>query len=216
MNPQYDFRNNIALVTGAGKGMGLATPTAFAESGPPLRSRTSTKLRSSRSATSSSLRVIRRLPCAATSPTRRMSPPWCRRPSASFGRLDAASKRRRCPKSRDRRGRRERRKVRPVQRDQPSWRVGLHEARAPSDAGRARVQSSTAPHCVVSWATRRMAYRRCAGGGFQAVEVRAGTWYGLRRSWPLGSRAEPPALPSWSGGRTVAGASRASNDVGVR
>jgi NAD(P)-dependent dehydrogenase (short-subunit alcohol dehydrogenase family) len=50
MNPQYDFRNNIALVTGAGKGMGLATPTAFAESGPPLRSRTSTKLRSSRSA----------------------------------------------------------------------------------------------------------------------------------------------------------------------
>jgi NAD(P)-dependent dehydrogenase (short-subunit alcohol dehydrogenase family) len=32
MNPQYDFRNNIALVTGAGKGMGLATPTAFAES----------------------------------------------------------------------------------------------------------------------------------------------------------------------------------------
>jgi hypothetical protein len=26
-------------------------------------------------------------------------------------------------------------------------------------------------------------------------EVRAGTWYGLRRSWPLGSRAEPTALP---------------------
>ena len=33
MNPTYDFRDQVALVTGAASGMGLATATAFAESG---------------------------------------------------------------------------------------------------------------------------------------------------------------------------------------
>ena len=33
MNPQYDFTGKVALVTGAGKGMGLATANAFAASG---------------------------------------------------------------------------------------------------------------------------------------------------------------------------------------
>ena len=33
MNPTYDFRGQVALITGAGAGMGLATAKAFAESG---------------------------------------------------------------------------------------------------------------------------------------------------------------------------------------
>ena len=33
MNPSYDFTNQVALVTGAGSGMGLATARAFAQSG---------------------------------------------------------------------------------------------------------------------------------------------------------------------------------------
>jgi NAD(P)-dependent dehydrogenase (short-subunit alcohol dehydrogenase family) len=33
MNPAYDFRDQVALVTGAASGIGLSTATAFAESG---------------------------------------------------------------------------------------------------------------------------------------------------------------------------------------
>jgi len=33
MNPIYDFRGKVALVTGAASGMGLATARAFAEAG---------------------------------------------------------------------------------------------------------------------------------------------------------------------------------------
>ena len=33
MNPVYDFKGEVALVTGASSGMGLATARAFAASG---------------------------------------------------------------------------------------------------------------------------------------------------------------------------------------
>jgi len=33
MNPVYDFRGQVALVTGASSGMGLSTARAFAEAG---------------------------------------------------------------------------------------------------------------------------------------------------------------------------------------
>src|SRR3954467_10031897 len=33
MSPTYDFKGQVALVTGAGSGMGLATAKAFAEAG---------------------------------------------------------------------------------------------------------------------------------------------------------------------------------------
>jgi NAD(P)-dependent dehydrogenase (short-subunit alcohol dehydrogenase family) len=32
-NPTYDFKDQVALVTGAGSGMGLVTAQAFAEAG---------------------------------------------------------------------------------------------------------------------------------------------------------------------------------------
>jgi NAD(P)-dependent dehydrogenase (short-subunit alcohol dehydrogenase family) len=34
MNPTYDFHDCVALITGAGSGMGLATAQAFAEAAP--------------------------------------------------------------------------------------------------------------------------------------------------------------------------------------
>jgi hypothetical protein len=36
MNPIYNFKGHVALVTGAAKGMGLATARMFADPDPPL------------------------------------------------------------------------------------------------------------------------------------------------------------------------------------
>jgi NAD(P)-dependent dehydrogenase (short-subunit alcohol dehydrogenase family) len=45
MNPIYDFHGQVALVTGASSGMGLATATGFAEAGLSLCWLISTKRR---------------------------------------------------------------------------------------------------------------------------------------------------------------------------
>jgi NAD(P)-dependent dehydrogenase (short-subunit alcohol dehydrogenase family) len=46
MNPSYDFTGQVALVTGASSGMGLATAQAFAESGAAMVPRPPTRLTS--------------------------------------------------------------------------------------------------------------------------------------------------------------------------
>lgn len=43
MNPTYDFKGQVAVITGAGSGMGLAAVKAFAEVVPPSRSQISEK-----------------------------------------------------------------------------------------------------------------------------------------------------------------------------
>ena len=43
MNPTYDFTGQVALVTGASSGMGLATAQAFAEAGAAVVLADSTK-----------------------------------------------------------------------------------------------------------------------------------------------------------------------------
>ena len=91
MNPAYDFTGQVALVTGASSGMGLATARAFAEAGaavvlaahhePELRAADRRPRRPP---------GIRCSPSPATSPTRHQVAAMVDRTVATFGRLDMA------------------------------------------------------------------------------------------------------------------------------
>jgi short chain dehydrogenase len=74
MNPTYDFKGQVALVTGAAMGMGLATARAFAESGASV---VLADLNGDRAAPLGLRRSgVLQLVSPVTSPTRPKSLPW--------------------------------------------------------------------------------------------------------------------------------------------
>ena len=134
MNPTYDFPGQVALVTGAGSGMGLATAQAFAEAGAAvvLADINDQTLRAATDELTSAG------PSGARRHLRRVRRGAGRRPGRAHRRhLRPARLRvqqRRHPGPADRRRRRTGRDLRPRERDQPARRLGLHEARAAADA----------------------------------------------------------------------------------
>ena len=91
MNPTYDFTGQVALVTGASSGMGLATARAFAEAGAAVVARRHQRADASHAAADDCTPPgTRSSPSPATSPTRTRSPPLIDRTVATFGRLDMA------------------------------------------------------------------------------------------------------------------------------
>jgi NAD(P)-dependent dehydrogenase (short-subunit alcohol dehydrogenase family) len=90
MNPVYDFHGQVALVTGAGGGIGLATASAYAEAGASviMADRNAALLEEASSALRSAGHEVLAVPCDVTdrSQVRAMTD----RAIAAYGKLDAA------------------------------------------------------------------------------------------------------------------------------
>ena len=90
MNPTYDFHDRVAVITGAGSGMGLATAQAFAESGAAvvLSDRNEQTLRTATAELTSAGRQALGVVCDVSDEEQVAA--LVERPVASFGRLDFA------------------------------------------------------------------------------------------------------------------------------
>jgi NAD(P)-dependent dehydrogenase (short-subunit alcohol dehydrogenase family) len=90
MNPNYDFNGQVALVTGAASGMGLATAWAFAQSGASvvLTDHNIAGLKAATEALTSAGHTVLGLPCEVSDEAQAAA--VVARAVAEFGRLDMA------------------------------------------------------------------------------------------------------------------------------
>src|SRR5207302_2008639 len=96
-NPSYDFKDQVALVTGAGSGMGLVTAKSFAEAGAAvvLADIDEGALRAARDELSTAGHQVTGVTCDVADEAQAAA--MVERAVATFGRLDAAFNNAVCP-----------------------------------------------------------------------------------------------------------------------